>query len=846
MFDQDFRAGRLVIRPSLNRVERDGQPSVRLRPKSMEVLAFLAARPGRVATRDELLSAVWPGVNVAEEGLTRCIAEIREALGDDVRRPIFIETVPKRGYRLIVPVEAIPITDARARPFALTPAVDSLRHEFRPGVALPAPSAPRRALARMAIAIPVVALAVGLGYAAVTTTVHNRNVRWARETALPEIDRQVARDQWPAAFSLARRTEEYIPADSLLAEAFKAVAVQLSVRSEPPGASVYLREYGGTALGPWTLLGTTPVSRARVSRGRKQYRIVKAGCDEVRGTTGTDFRMAQFPQGTTLEVVRILPRRGTTPAGMTWVDGGTITPQVFRSARWPAVELPPFLIETTEVTNRRYQAFLDAGGYRDRRYWTQPIERDGRALPWEEAMAAFVDQTGRQGPASWEGGHYPVGQESFPVGGVSWYEAMAFAEFEGKRLPTVYHWNKAVGTLTYISPGWDGVFDSGRPVSVLSNFGQSGPRVVGSMPGMGPYGTEDMAGNVSEWAWNAVGDRRMILGGAWNDSPLAFTAGSALNPLDRTPTNGLRLVKDASGTTVPATAMVPIRDSPDRLRDVRLEPVPESVFDALRGHYRYDRPPLEHRIDASSATASPYFVRERVSFNAAYDGERIIAYIYLPKGVAPPYQAVIYSPGSDALRARSIDEYPYMEAALFVRSGRAVVFPVYWGTFERGGTPRAAATSALQLQERLVKSFKDLARTIDYLETRPDIDATRLSFFGLSAGASVGPIFGALEPRLRVFILTSLGPTGPHPPTDWVNFAPRMKAPVLVLNGRYYDWCPESCAARMVELFGASRDDKRLILAESGYIVPMDGQACREILSWLDRYLGPVQQDRPR
>ena len=106
MFKRDFHLGSCVVRPALNRVERDGQ-TLRLRPKSMDVLAFLAERPGQVASRDEVLAAVWADSNVAEEGLTRCIAEIRQALDDDVHRPAYVETVPKRGYRLIVPVEQV-------------------------------------------------------------------------------------------------------------------------------------------------------------------------------------------------------------------------------------------------------------------------------------------------------------------------------------------------------------------------------------------------------------------------------------------------------------------------------------------------------------------------------------------------------------------------------------------------------------------------------------------------------------------------------------------------------------------------------------------------------------------
>ncbi len=568
---------------------------------------------------------------------------------------------------------------------------------------------------------------------------------------------------------------------------------------------------------------------------------MKAGFDEVLGTTGTTFRMGQFPHGVTLAVVRALPRRGSTPAGMVWVDGGRISPQLFRSGRLPAIDLPPFLIDALEVTNERYQAFVDAGGYRERRYWTQPFTRDGQLLSWEEAMAAFVDRTGRQGPATWENGRYPEGQQAYPVAGVSWFEAAAFADFEGKRLPTVYEWNKAAGLLEFFEPGWDNAFVVGRPIAASSNFGSSGLVAGGSEPGMGPYGTEDLAGNVREWAWNGIGTRRAILGGAWTGSPLDFLLGWGLEPFDRAEVNGFRLVRHAAGAAIPAAATAPVPEDPDPLFSSALDPVNDEVFGALRGYYSYDASPLESRVETRSDTESISFVRERVTFNAAYDGDRVIAYVYLPKGSKPPYQAVIYYPGIDAMITRSFADYPYLEPGLFTKSGRALVFPVYWRMFDRGGGPQPPNSTPLQRQDLIARHFKDLARTIDYLETRPDIDATRLGYYGMSMGAVFGPIFGAIEPRLRVFILTSLSPLGGRPSTDWVNFAPRMKAPVLVLNGRYYQPCPESCAQRMIGLFGASRDDKKLVLADSGYIAPLDSRAVREIGGWLDRYLGPAR-----
>jgi DNA-binding winged helix-turn-helix (wHTH) protein/TolB-like protein/Flp pilus assembly protein TadD len=90
---------------------RRGDVVVRIEPKAMDVLTLLAARAGGVVSREELFSAVWPGVVVGDEALTQTIIKLRRALGDDSRSPAYIETISKRGYRLIAPVQA---GDARA------------------------------------------------------------------------------------------------------------------------------------------------------------------------------------------------------------------------------------------------------------------------------------------------------------------------------------------------------------------------------------------------------------------------------------------------------------------------------------------------------------------------------------------------------------------------------------------------------------------------------------------------------------------------------------------------------------------------------------------------------------
>ncbi len=102
----DFRVGDWLLEPSLDRLSRDG--TVRhLRPQLTNLLVLLARNAGRTVSKDEILANVWEGQFVAESGMTRCIAEIRQALGDDARDPKIVQTITKRGYRLVAPVTII-------------------------------------------------------------------------------------------------------------------------------------------------------------------------------------------------------------------------------------------------------------------------------------------------------------------------------------------------------------------------------------------------------------------------------------------------------------------------------------------------------------------------------------------------------------------------------------------------------------------------------------------------------------------------------------------------------------------------------------------------------------------
>jgi TolB-like protein/DNA-binding winged helix-turn-helix (wHTH) protein len=99
----ELRVGDWLLRGDRNEVVR-GDDVVRLEPKAVEVLLHLARRPGQVVSREELLSALWPGVIVGDDALTQAIIKLRKAFDDDAHRPRYIETISKRGYRLIAPV----------------------------------------------------------------------------------------------------------------------------------------------------------------------------------------------------------------------------------------------------------------------------------------------------------------------------------------------------------------------------------------------------------------------------------------------------------------------------------------------------------------------------------------------------------------------------------------------------------------------------------------------------------------------------------------------------------------------------------------------------------------------
>jgi hypothetical protein len=281
----------------------------------------------------------------------------------------------------------------------------------------------------------------------------------------------------------------------------------------------------------------------------------------------------------------------------------------------------------------------------------------------------------------------------------------------------------------------------------------------------------------------------------------------------------------------------------------RYKPVPDSVFQVYKEQFSYDKTDLNPRTEWRHESSEDW-VQEKITFNAAYGNERVIAYLFLPQKNPPPFQAVIYFPDSGAVEQTSsehLEKYAEFDYTIsfILKSGRAVLFPIYKGTFERGPF-RAQATgySPRQELETGIEIVRDFKRSIDYLETRPDIDSKRLAFAGLDAlGGMFGPIIPAVEDRLKVNIIYNAGlATGFRPEITDINYLPRIKIPTLMLNCKYNMLFPyETSVKPMFDLLGTPKDQKVLKLYDTDDYIPRN-ELIKESLAWLDRYLGPVER----
>ena len=373
-----------------------------------------------------------------------------------------------------------------------------------------------------------------------------------------------------------------------------------------------------------------------------------------------------------------------------------------------------------------------------------------------------------------------------------------------------------------------------------SNISKTAIAAVGKFKGLGRFGTYDMAGNVSEWVQNSGGDNRnFILGGAWNSQTYIYTEPELPSAWDRSPTNGVRCVRNTAPPTEEMT-----RDIKGLERDFsKLKPVNDQVFQAYQTMYAYDKSPLNAKVEGVVQDTVDW-TEEKVTFNTAYNGERMAAYLFLPKKVKPPFQTVIFFPSARVYglpNSKTLGDVKFFD--YIVQSGRAVLYPVYQDTYER--TNGNIAPGSAQELSYMTQRSKDVGRALDYLGTRADIDNDKLAYLGVSMGAAEGVIYATVnQDRLKAAVFLDGGYFLYSPPKggDQIDFAPRLKKPVLMVNGRYdYAFSPEKSQIPMFEALGSPAQDKQRIAFDTPHdVTDRRPELIQAVVAWLDKYLGRI------
>jgi formylglycine-generating enzyme required for sulfatase activity len=700
------------------------------------------------------------------------------------------------------------------------------------------------------------------------------NYAWAREN-LPRLEELTHAGRYADAFNLATRIEAYLPHDPRLQRLMPVVSDMLSVTTDPPGAQVYLKRFAHDESGrypPRKPIGSTPIRGARIARGEYVLSVEKVGYAPfertISSTLGREMKvffeespirrdmnvtvttsgewLGWLDADAPIEIDVKLLAAGTVPDRMAFVPGGDYQLVAWDRPTEASVHLDDYFIDRYEVTNREYQEFVTAGGYRTKQFWHHPFVKDGKAVNWEEAVALFKDRTGLPGPRSWSNQTFPAGNEGHPVTDITWYEAAAYAAFRGKVLPTVFQWEKAARDaassklwVTVMPWGVGGPHDD---VEERANFRHRGTVPVDTFEfGMSPFGCHHMAGNVAEWCMNSRPAGFTVAGGSWQDHLAIFGCFGQYPAFYSGGHIGVRCARAASPAVGDQGAM-PLAD---RERSPQLEPSSPERFRELLSHYRYDPTPLAAEVVEVKETAE--WRRERITFIGA-GNESACAYLWLPKHAPRPLQVIDYKPSGASYSGLTVPQEAEVACAPFLRSGRAVFVTVLRGMSERKLPPGSAdpLPESVKYRDMMVHDTIDERRGLDYLATRPELDCRKIAWFGLSkGGASLVEL--AVEDRYASAVFLGAGLSKDEAKTiseaNAFNFVTHIGhgraggLPILMLHGRYDEAIPLKSAAE--PLFHLLPEPKRLKIFDTGHIPAMELWV-PVTAAFLDETLGPV------
>jgi serine/threonine protein kinase/formylglycine-generating enzyme required for sulfatase activity len=713
--------------------------------------------------------------------------------------------------------------------------------------------------------VSVVAFAVAIMAIAGSWLFWQSLQRERARSSVAKVAQLASERRFPEAYVLATRAGRQLPGDTALARLLALVTDHVTVVTEPPGARVSLQRFAadGRSL-PAVSAGITPIANLPMARGDYRVVIEKDGFVPVERIASSAFARAELryrPDSATLIHVALSPPDKAS-AGMVRVEGGVHTLLSPDAPPGSEAKLGAFLIDKFEVTNEEYKQFVQAGAYTNAQLWKHSFQERGKPLSAGDAARRFVDKTGLSAPRGWNSQEFPNGLARHPVTDVTWYEAEAFCEWEEKELPTLFQWEQAArGSaqphVEELMMPW-GAAAPRDPATYRANFGTTGTTPVGSYPfGISPYGAYDMAGNVKEWTRTPVEQGFAATGGSYEDpiyvfSPYAFYDGftssrslgfrcaRTLGKAGQSVTAGRVVAPSATGSAGGDQGASPLKL--DRRTPI-YHPVSEAVFRSMLTRYEYDHRPLQARV--LERTEAPDWIREKVQWLAP-NNDTVFAYLFLPRHVEAPYQTIVFVPSRGAFFGHTAAEEAEAFLGPHIKAGRAVWVTVFKGMIGREWEPNhpEALTNSVQFRDEMVYRATELRTGLDYLETRQDIDRTRLAYYGFSWGSGSRLIFAGVDGRYRTIVFVGgaidwrMQPTLPE--ANNVNFAAWIKQPKLLLNGKNDEesvWLTQA-----LPLWNLLREPKKLVLVDGAGHIPPAEERVPPINAWLDSTMGPVRR----
>ncbi|MDG1219570.1 MAG: SUMF1/EgtB/PvdO family nonheme iron enzyme [Flavobacteriaceae bacterium] len=478
--------------------------------------------------------------------------------------------------------------------------------------------------------------------------------------------------------------------------------------------------------------------------------------------------------------------------------------------------IKPFYMDKYEVSNKDYKEFVDSNGYYRDEFWPLDLMHEGKKISFSEVKTSFVDKANFPSPKDWYQGTYENGKELYPVSGISWYEAYAYANFRNMSLPSVAEWFYA--------------FDRNRPERALKNaninsYNYTKSRIESDSENNN--GIFDMAGNVREWVSNNIKDEnsRGILGGSFADDtyvPFDFYSQNAWN---RSSYNGIRLVKkiepDNSGEIFYKREK--LRNFYDNYRTT------ENEWDLIESLFMYDKNNISfEQVNTSKVNGQEFYC---TSFNIITSNMTMPVHHLRADPEIKSKKAIIYFPGSNALYRDKIT-YPTWVTEM-VNSGVDVIFPEYLSTYSRqDGVKTDIGNTSMNYRDHLITWVKEVRYAVDYAIQ----NGYEPHYFGVSWGGQVGVNILAIEDRFKTGILfvggISLDDVREEIQPE--KYAARIKTPTLLLNGRYDFYFPyQSSQLPLFNLMNLDNNNKRHVVVDYAHYVPMH-IVKEETLKWIN------------